>query len=103
MLFAHQFFATGSLLPAFFCVDVSVTAIAAWLLVCGWGHARHGMLEAALAWRIIRWTHQGGPHTVVHPERPIGAKVVDDWRLWPQSLVSKESPLMLALPDVRVG
>ena len=50
MLFAHQFLATGSLLPTFFCVDIAVTAIAAWLLVCGWGHARHGILEAAIAW-----------------------------------------------------
>ena len=103
MLFAHQFLAAGSLIPAFFCVDLTVTAIAAWLLVCDWDPARHGMLEAALAWRITRWTHQGGTQTVIHPERPIGAKAVDDWRLRSQSLAPQKSPLMLALPDDRAG
>jgi hypothetical protein len=33
-----------------FCADAIATLFAAWILACGAGHTRHGILEAVLAW-----------------------------------------------------
>ncbi len=37
-------------MAAIFLTDVGVTLAAAWLLVCAGGHAKHGFLEAGIAW-----------------------------------------------------